>query len=269
MGERDRGTPSVHEVVARARDEVGYREDEGNLTKYARDLDAAFGPVHLSSGGTTPREGQPWCAVFQSWLYWRSCGSMHPMPTGGFFTPGDLASWRTAGKVVDEPQPGDLAYYLRDGTPYHVGLVIEVNGRRFSTVEGNTTTSADVEANGIGVFQFGPFEGSAGDTAARSLEKPTAFARPDYDPAARRNDEEDDMALAWQDARFRNLFWSQTGMPLSPADVPNATVVVEPAHDQKLAAMCHAAWGVEGTTPEDIIRRAQQQGFLLPARGRG
>ena len=78
------------------------------------------------------------------------------------------------------------------------------------------------------------------------------------------------MALAWQDGRFKNQFWSQTGMPLSPADVPHAaTLVVEAAHDQKLAAMCHTAWGVEGTTPEDIIRRAQQQGFLVPVRGRG
>jgi hypothetical protein len=245
--------PSAAEVIARA----------GNRNKYARDLDDALGRIVLHNGSAIKRDGQPWCAVFQAWLYWRSCGRVH-RDNGGFHTPTDLAAWPPEKRHTD-PEPGDLAYYLRDGTPYHVGLVVAVQGNRYSSIEGNTTTSSAVEANGIGVFQFGPVQESPGDTGARSIGPNVAFARPDYRQMVRTELEEDDMALAWQDGRFKNLFWSQSGIPLSPADVPHATeVVVEPSHDQKLAALCHAAWGVEGKTAEEIIRTAQDAGLLVP-----
>jgi CHAP domain len=278
MGPPDAGPgsgrlPHVAEVIARAVDQRGVLEQDDNRTPFARDLDDAFGPILGANGNKIGRYGQPWCAVFQSWAYWRSCERMHPLPNGGFFTPADLKAWRKLDRVVGDPQPGDLAYYLRDGEPHHVGLVIAVDGQRYSTIEGNTTPNSKVTPNGIGVFQFGPFQDQKGDVSPRTIADDVVFARPEYAPAITRRplpEEEDEMPIAWQDARFRNLFWSQSGMPLSPADLPHITdTVVEPAHDQKLAAMCHAAWGVTGATAAEIIRVAQESGLLLPVRGRG
>jgi len=51
------------------------------------------------------------------------------------------------------PQVGDIVIFYKNGTFAHTGLVIGVNGDKFSTIEGNTSGASGVVANGGGVCQ--------------------------------------------------------------------------------------------------------------------
>lgn len=181
-------TPTVAGIVAAALAERGYREEPVNRTKMSAELDAAFGPVTLWNGSKVWRNsisstnGMEWCAIFCAWSWWQASGrtEMPPLPGGGFYTPSDLNAWRALGRVATTPEPGDFVYYTRSGMPYHVGLVIEVRGDRYSSIEGNTSPSTVVNPDGGGVFQFGPYRGAAGDAPDRSIVGNVVFARPEY-----------------------------------------------------------------------------------------
>lgn len=191
-------TGTAADVLAIALAERGYREDAVNRTKFSVELDDVFGPVTLGSGAKVyrntaigPTQGMEWCAVFACWSYWKATGELPPLPSGGFYTPSDVNAWRTLGRLVTTPEPGDFVYYQRMVTrggrtfpeAYHVGLVAEVRGARFSSIEGNTSPSSVVNPDGGGVFQFGPVATVLGDASDRVIATPLIlFARPDYAP---------------------------------------------------------------------------------------
>ena len=191
-------TPAA--MIAAAVAERGYREEPVNRTKFSADLDAAFGPVTLGNGSKVFRNklsstsGMEWCAVFCCWAYWKATGELLPIPDGGFYTPSDVNAWRRMGALVSTPQPGDLVYYARNGMPYHVGLVIAVNGGWYSSIEGNTSPSTVVDPAGGGVFQFGPYGGTFGDVPQRPISGAFVFARPPF-PSLPPTTEDDDVTL--------------------------------------------------------------------------
>jgi hypothetical protein len=187
-------------VLEAALAERGYREDPINKTKYSAEIDAVFGKVTLSNGVQTFRNsisrtnGMEWCAIFCAWSFWKATGELPPLPDGGFYTPSDVNAWRRQGRLVTSPEPGDFVYYTRNGLPYHVGLVAEVRGGRYSSIEGNTSPTTVVNPDGGGVFQFGPVNGVPGDAPDRAIATPgILFARPEY--ALPPTIEEDDMTL--------------------------------------------------------------------------
>jgi hypothetical protein len=256
-------TPTVEQVIATAVAQRGYREQPTNRTSFARELDAAVGPFTLWNGTKVTRDGYEWCAIFCCWAYWKVSGELLPIPSGGFYTPVDVNAWRAQGRLVTSPQPGDLVYYLRNGMPYHVGLVIEVNGSWYSSIEGNTSPSTVVNPNGGGVFQFGPYRGAVGDVPQRPVSGDVLFARPWYSTP---QDTTEEVMHGWQDKRFKNVFYTSTGFPVAPADVDGLPIRVEdPGHDPKLAACCRVSWGVEGGSPSEVVARATEQGYLFPA----
>lgn len=61
-----------------------------------------------------------------------------------------LNAYKLKGKTSDTPHAGDFVVYLKDGKPYHIGIVEAVNGDgTFTTIEGNTSaTGSNVEPNG-------------------------------------------------------------------------------------------------------------------------
>jgi len=130
----------IDRLANRLTQEVGYVEGQGNITKYAAELDAVENPK-------LPRQGSPWCGTFQDWGAWKEGITL---PVQNFWTPGaarwyhDHGQWSQA-----SPQRGDYAYLNRLGVHGHVGFVLEVQGANVRTVEGNTTTSAaGSQANG-------------------------------------------------------------------------------------------------------------------------
>lgn len=103
-------------------------------------------------------DGVPWCAIFASYCYdvgagvvlcrgWHGAGVR---PRGVAYVP-TLAAWlRATGRVVCEPEPGDLVVFDWDGgLPDHVGLVVRPHGGGVETVEGNTAVGNDADGGGV------------------------------------------------------------------------------------------------------------------------
>ncbi len=115
---------AVKPVLAAAVDEIGSCERPDGSNRGPR--------VDIY---TAPDLGIPWCAAFASWCY-RLAGS----PFGRLLSAYKIGEWGKArGRVVTDPQPGDLFVILRGDLHGHVGLVAGAPvGGRFCTVEGNS-----------------------------------------------------------------------------------------------------------------------------------
>ncbi len=76
----------------------------------------------------------PWCAMFQSWLYWKAGIGWYRYAS----TAASVAAARRAGRLVPVAQalPGDNMVHLYSSKLGHTGMATVSGGR--STVEGNT-----------------------------------------------------------------------------------------------------------------------------------
>lgn len=93
------------------------------------------------------------CADFVTWVFQTALGKQRAKellkhypyvycPTlAGLFT------------KYSTPQVGDIVIFWKNGEYAHTGLVIAVNGNRFTTIEGNTSGASTVVPNGGGVCQ--------------------------------------------------------------------------------------------------------------------
>ena len=150
-------------MIAAAVAEIGTLENPAgsNRTPYG----AAYG-----------LQGEPWCAVF-IWYCMVNSGNANLLPKTAYVP--SLVQWaRAAGRVVTDPQPGDLACYdwpPADGVADHVGVVESATSSTVVCIEGNTTppnSSGDQGAGG-GVWR-----------RERSRSLVQAFIRPPYQEAA-------------------------------------------------------------------------------------
>lgn len=123
----------------------------GNYTKYARDLDN----VSWFNG---KKQGSAWCSVFVSWCFYQAFGrdngkQMLFQPEKDNCAAGCSSAakyYKTKGQFYQTPEPGDQIFFnASSGDGYsHTGLVERVDGGKVYTVEGNTSNSSDVIANG-------------------------------------------------------------------------------------------------------------------------
>lgn len=165
-------TKAINALIAVAQNEVGYLEKKSNsqldsktanagsanYTKYWRDVYPAY-------------QAQAWCACFISWCF---------MITFGLDVAKKLLKhWPyvycpTLGTLFTKnsnPKVGDIVIFYRNGTFAHTGLVTEVDGDRFYTVEGNTSGGSTVIPNGGGV---------CAKSYLNSQLPGTKFCTPDY-----------------------------------------------------------------------------------------
>jgi hypothetical protein len=93
----------------------------------------------------TETHQEAWCADFVSWVY-KESGRPFTAQGGGWRIPAvsALKDWfvgnGTYFKVGDstQPQPGDVIIFSDPGNPFsHTGLVYQVTGDKFTTIEGN------------------------------------------------------------------------------------------------------------------------------------
>lgn len=151
-------------VIAVAQAELGYLEKASdsqldsktanagyaNFTKYARDIDAI---PHFFNG---PKQGYAWCTTFVCWCFVQAFGVDEakrllnlPKDSLGAGCTYAIEYYRGAGQLYSKPQVGDQVFFGKQ----HTGIVIEVNGNKFKTIEGNTSPSTGVVPNGGGVYQ--------------------------------------------------------------------------------------------------------------------
>lgn len=165
-------TCDKQKVIDIALAEVGYLEKatndqldgkttnagSNNYTKYARDL--AVYPFYNGK-----KYGVAWCDVFVDWCFVTAYGkdvalslTCQPINAANNCGAGCKYSrdyYKNKGQLHDSPQPGDqIFFYSKDKTSIsHTGLVYKVDSKKVYTVEGNTSGSSGVVANGGGVFK--------------------------------------------------------------------------------------------------------------------
>lgn len=163
----------VNQVLSVAEAEVGYLEKasnqnldgktenagDKNYTKYARDLDAIPG---FYNGH---KQGYAWCDVFVDWCFVTAYGKdaalkllCQPTKSAGAGCRYSRGYFKAKGRLFDAPQPGDQIFFWPKtaiGGPavQHTGLVYKVDSTYVYTIEGNTSGSSGVVANGGGVWK--------------------------------------------------------------------------------------------------------------------
>ena len=165
-------TDAINRVIEIAKAEIGYLEKASNAqldnktanagynncTKYWRDVYSAY-------------QGQAWCACFVSWVLMKAFDQETAEKM--------LKHWPyvycpTLGSLFTKyanPQVGDIVIFYRSGTFAHTGIVTEVNGDLFKTIEGNTSGASGIVDNGGGVCAKSYYNSSLPGTK---------FCRPDW-----------------------------------------------------------------------------------------
>ena len=120
-------------ILEVARKEIGVTEfpPNSNRTKYGQ----WFG-----------LDGVAWCGIFVSWVYYHAG---FPLGKVGFLKgfagcQTAVAHYKSKGKVVTDPQPGDIVFFdwNGDGRYDHTGIFVsKKNEYYFNTIEGNTSMS--------------------------------------------------------------------------------------------------------------------------------
>lgn len=154
----------VDKVIKIAEAEVGYLEKKtnanldsktanagsNNYTKYARDLDA------ISGWYNGKKQGYAWCDIFVDWCFVQAFGKDRAkvlLCQTGTLGAGCTYSrnyYKNKGQLyTSNPKAGDQIFFKNAiGAIVHTGLVYKVDNNYVYTIEGNTSSSAGVVANG-------------------------------------------------------------------------------------------------------------------------
>lgn len=150
------------ETTAQLDSKTGNAGDE-NYTKYARDL----AELNFYNGR---KQGAAWCDVFVDWCFVQAYGKAAALaltcqPTKAANNCGagckySRQYYQNKGQLYSSPQAGDQIFFYgkTDGKVdknkiAHTGLVEKVDSSKVYTIEGNTSGSSGVVANGGGVFR--------------------------------------------------------------------------------------------------------------------
>ena len=151
-------------VIKIAEAEVGYLEKKSNsnldsktanagsnnYTKYARDLDA------LGDFYNGKKNGYAWCDMFHDWIHVKAFGRedaqrllCQPNKSLGAGCQYSAQYFKNNKQWYTSPKVGDQIFFKNSsGTINHTGIVYKVDGTYVYTIEGNTSSTEGVVANG-------------------------------------------------------------------------------------------------------------------------
>lgn len=136
---------AVNKLLDVAKAEIGYREGSNNYTKYADE------PGITKLYGWTPQY-QPWCCTFVNWCFLTAFGYDigSKLTYGGTAACSNSASlFKNNSAFVTEPEPGDQAFFFSGGGINHTGIVLDVSGFSFRTIEGNYSDKVSVVTHNV------------------------------------------------------------------------------------------------------------------------
>ena len=149
----------LEKVLEIALDEVGYLEKktnaqldskkanagQNNYTKYARDLD------NIKDFYNGKKNGYAWCCVFVAWCFNKAVGTdrarellCYPKKSLGAGCKYAMNYYKKQNRFFTSPKKGDQVFFKVG----HTGIVYNVDNNYIYTVEGNTSNSSEVVANG-------------------------------------------------------------------------------------------------------------------------
>ena len=148
------------------RDEILYDKtagaSDGNVTKYWEEIKPEW-------------QGQPWCAIFITWIFTKAFGKERAKQLLRHYPYTYCPTMAKLFTLYSNPKVGDIVLFKRNGVFAHTGLVIAVDGDKFTTIEGNTSGASGIIPNGGGVCQ---------KTYYNSKLPGTKFCRPAYSSTA-------------------------------------------------------------------------------------
>lgn len=141
-----------NKIIELAQSQVGYVEDTGNKTKYAKYFDTTAWQWF-----NTKKQGAEWCAIFVCWLFCQVMGPDEARTFLGCPAPKNncaagvkyLNQYMTAkGYKVDKKtgQPGDVIFL---NSNKHVGIIEKVEDGKYKTIEGNKSNKVARGSYGI------------------------------------------------------------------------------------------------------------------------
>ena len=153
------------DVIDIALAEVGYLEKENNknldnktanagdenYTKYSRDFDTKYPDFY-----NTKKQGAEWCDIFVDWCLVKAFGVDaalkllgQPKKSCGAGCYWSANYYKQIKCFYTTPKVGDQIFYKDSkGEPCHTGLVYKVDSTYVYTIEGNTSSTSGVVANG-------------------------------------------------------------------------------------------------------------------------
>ncbi len=149
---------AISKLLDIALNEVGYLEKsstynlgsktanagKANFTKYARDMMKISAPIYVN--------GYAWCDTFVDWCMVQAFGvnkTLELIHGWSAYTPTSASYYKNHGEWHITPQKGDQIFFKdAKGNICHTGIVYEVDTNYVYTVEGNTSTSSGMVANG-------------------------------------------------------------------------------------------------------------------------
>ena len=156
-----------------------------NYTKYWRDINDW--KLLSYSKGWAGGVDWSWCAGLQTWCFVKAFGLENAKklllhaPFISCQTMGEKAKAKK--QLHTNPKVGDIVLFYNGSRFNHTGFVYKVDDTKFYTVEGNTSSSEKVVANGGGVFL-------KSYSIALSKTKGYKFFRPDYSLVVKKEEKE-------------------------------------------------------------------------------
>jgi hypothetical protein len=125
---------SAPHAIDIAKAEIGYVETPENITKF---------------GEFTKANGLPWCGSFCNWVL-AQAGVKIPNVV---ITAVGAHKFKEIGRWHEVPAIGDLAFmdFPHDGVDRisHIGIVVAIDGKTITTIEGNTSGTGDQRNGGM------------------------------------------------------------------------------------------------------------------------
>lgn len=163
---------AINSVIGIAEEEIGYLEKKSNAnldnktanagsnnyTKYWRDIKPSY-------------QAQPWCAAFVSWCFMKAFGQAKAQKLLKHWPYTYCPTLGAKFTKYSNPQVRDIVIFYRNGTFAHTGIVTKVQGDKFWTIEGNTSGTSGIIANGGGVCEKSYYNSNLPGTK---------FCRPDW-----------------------------------------------------------------------------------------
>lgn len=162
---------AVEMLLKVARNEIGYMEKRSNadlddktanagnanFTKYARDLQKVTG---FYNGG---KQGIAWCDIFVDWCFVQAFGAeigrkllCQPKKSAGAGCNSSMTYYKNKNQFYEYPEIGDQIFFwssTEQNKAGHTGIVVNVTNDRVYTIEGNTYTGKEINADGGAVCE--------------------------------------------------------------------------------------------------------------------
>lgn len=162
----------VEKVIEIAKGELEYLEKRSNSQLDSKTGNAGYNNYTKYWRDVKPEwQGNPWCACFVTWVFMKALGKERAKQLLRHYPYLYCPTMKGLFTLNANPKVGDIVIFWKSGAFAHTGIVIAVDGDKFTTIEGNTSGASNVVENGGGVCQ---------KTYYNSKLLGTKFCRPTY-----------------------------------------------------------------------------------------